>query len=96
MASRLSRNTRNIKNEAIKVDRGFVTPITSTGTLTLKQEDVEIPFSDISEGNFNSFRSQDGLPRELDDEGYATQISQRKIRSDARKLSVTKVLTSPY
>lgn len=86
-----SRNsTRNIKSEAvIKVNGGLVTPNSSisTGTTSPKAEDAEISFSDITEANFESFQSHDGLPREQD-EAYFSQVNYdqaRKIRSSARK-----------
>ena len=66
----------------------------SNGTTTPKDEDSEMLLSDISEANFNSFRSHDGLPREQHDEGYATQVyeePERTIRSGARKLSTSQI-----
>ena len=57
---------------------GLITPheSMSTGTITPKQEDVEMSFSNMTEGAVG----------ELDqDEGYATQAKERNIRSDARK-----------
>ena len=75
---------------------GVITPNSSmtTDTLTPKQEDIDISFSDISGAVGTSFASRDGLPSQIpdQDEGYHTQAQDRKSRSDARKSVDTSLL----
>ena len=66
-----------------------MTPNTSmsTGTLTLKQEQLDDSFSNIVEGVVDSFKSHNGLLSQFleQDETYYSQTCERKVRSDARE-----------
>jgi hypothetical protein len=77
---------RQLKRESTIVVDGLITPnesMSTTGTITPKQEDSSISFSDNFEDKFAgaSFRSHDGLPLEDDDH----VIAERQRRSASGK-----------
>ena len=83
---------RQLKRESTIIVDGFITPnesISTTGTITPKQEDIDISFSDNFEDTFTgaSFASHNGFPVEEDQ----IIVSERQRRSASRKL----LLSSP-